>query len=150
MIVPCFDSTVRVPPLRHRSQDIGALATHFLRHSARSEDISFTPAAIRQLSRLPWNRNLAQLQAVVNKIVRTKRNGAIDVGDLPPECQSIVRRSLTHLESLERDAIVEALRTHGDNKSAAAEHLGMSRATIYRKIRGYGISAVPTNEPPQP
>ncbi|WP_285320746.1 helix-turn-helix domain-containing protein [Pseudarthrobacter sp. lyk4-40-TYG-27] len=150
MIVPCFDSTVRIPPLRHRSQDIGALATLFLRTSARCEDISFTQAALRQLARLPWNRNLVQLRAVVNKIVRSKRSGVIDVGDLPPECQSVVRRSLTHLESLERDAIVEALRTHGDNKNVAAEHLGMSRATIYRKIRGYGISVTPTNEAPQP
>jgi transcriptional regulator of acetoin/glycerol metabolism len=143
MIVPCFDSTVRIPPLRHRSEDIGPLATFFLRRSAHSEDISFTPAALRQLARLPWNRNLVQLQSVVNKVVRTKRNGDIDVGDLPPECQSTVRRSLTHLESLERDAIVEALRTHRENKSAAAEHLGMSRATIYRKIRGYGITVDP-------
>lgn len=143
MIVPCFDSTVRIPPLRHRSEDIGPLATHFLRRSAHTEDISFTPAALRQLARLPWNRNLAQLQSVVNKVVRTKRNGVIDVGDLPPECQSTVRRSLTHLESLERDAIVEALRTHRENKSAAADHLGMSRATIYRKIRDYGIAVAP-------
>lgn len=139
MIVPCFDSTIRIPPLRHRSQDIGPLASHFLRRSAHSEDISFTPAALRQLSRLPWTRNLAQLQSVVNKVVLTKRNGVIDIDDLPPECQSTVRRSLTHLESLERDAIVEALRTYRENKSAAAEHLGMSRATIYRKIREYGI-----------
>lgn len=145
MIVPCFDSSVRIPPLRHRSEDIGPLATLFLRRSAHTEDITFTPAALRQLARLPWNRNLIQLQAVVNKVVRTKRNGDIDLGDLPPECQSTVRRSLTHLESLERDAIVEALRTHRENKSAAAEHLGMSRATIYRKIREYGITAGPSS-----
>ncbi|MEW1822279.1 helix-turn-helix domain-containing protein [Arthrobacter sp. NPDC080031] len=143
MIVPCFDSTVRIPPLRHRSQDIGPLATALLHRSAHSEDISFTPAALRQLARLPWDLNLAQLQSVVNKIVRTKRTGVVDVGDLPPQCQSSVRRSLTHLESLERDAIVEALRTHRENKSAAAEHLGMSRATIYRKIREYGIAVAP-------
>lgn len=141
VIVPCFDTTVQVPPLRHRLQDIGPLATRFLRRSARRDDISFTPAALRQLSRLTWDGNLTQLQTMVSNIVRNKRTGMIDVGDLPPECQSTSRRSLTPLESLERDAIVEALRTYQGNKKVAADHLGMSRATIYRKINEYGISA---------
>lgn len=144
MIIPCFDITVRIPPLRHRSEDIGPLATHFLRRSARNEDIYIAPAALRQLARLPWDRNLTQLQSVVTKVIHGKRTGAIDIGDLPPECQSTARRSLTHMESLERDAIVQALRIHQENKSAAAQHLGMSRATIYRKIRGYGIAVSPT------
>jgi transcriptional regulator of acetoin/glycerol metabolism len=52
---------------------------------------------------------------------------------------AVGRRTLTPLESLERDAITQALIDHGGNKGQAAEHLGMSRATIYRKIRGYNI-----------
>lgn len=140
VIAPCFDSTLRIPPLRHRPEDIGPTATFLLRRLARNADISFTPAALRQLARLPWDGNLAQLRSMVNKIVRTKRTGTVDLGELPPECRSMVRRSLTHMESLERDAIVAALRAHRDNKKAAAEHLGMSRATIYRKIREYEIS----------
>jgi transcriptional regulator of acetoin/glycerol metabolism len=146
VIAPCFDITLRIPPLRHRPQDIGPIATSFLRRLAHNADISFTPAALRQLARLPWDGNLTQLRSVVNKIVRTKRAGIVDIGELPPECQSTVRRSLTHLESLERDAIVEALRACRDNKKAAAEHLGMSRATIYRKIREYGIATSPVRE----
>nr|WP_253945522.1 helix-turn-helix domain-containing protein [Nocardioides sp. zg-DK7169] len=43
------------------------------------------------------------------------------------------------METLERDAIIEALDLHGGDKAAAAGSLGMSRATIYRKIRDYGI-----------
>ncbi len=63
----------------------------------------------------------------------------IELRDLPAECWAIGRHRLTPLESLECDAIVQALLdAHGD-KAAAARRLAMSRATIYRKIKGYGI-----------
>ena len=73
-------------------------------------------------------------------VLRTTRAGAVELDDLPPQCRSTSRRSLTPLESLERDAIVQALADHAGNKTDAAGHLGMSRATIYRKIRDYGIT----------
>jgi transcriptional regulator of acetoin/glycerol metabolism len=63
----------------------------------------------------------------------------ITVADLPPECRASTRRLLTPLESIECDAIVQALLNTEGNKARAAQQLGMSRATIYRKIREYGI-----------
>ena len=62
--------------------------------------------------------------------------------DLPPECRATTRRVLTPLEAIECDAIVDALLDTDGNKAEAARQLGMSRATIYRKIRGYGLSPV--------
>ena len=59
--------------------------------------------------------------------------------DLPPELHTVSRRVLSPLESLERDAIVRCLNATGGNKAEAARALGMSRATIYRKIHDYGI-----------
>ena len=56
------------------------------------------------------------------------------------------RRLLSPLESMERDAIVQSLLDHHGNKVKAAESLGMSRATIYRKIHEYGI-VTPAAEP---
>ena len=58
--------------------------------------------------------------------------------DLPPECWTVSRRLLNPLESLERHAIVASLLDHDGSKVKAAEALGMSRATIYRKIHEYG------------
>lgn len=46
------------------------------------------------------------------------------------------------LERAERDAILEALRTHGGNKARAAKALGIARATVYRKLRSYGIQGI--------
>jgi transcriptional regulator of acetoin/glycerol metabolism len=91
------------------------------------------------LARSTWPGNIEQLWQVIRRIVRHKRVGSIDPADLPPECWTVSRRLLSPLEALERDAIVQALLDSGGNKAKAAESLGMSRATIYRKIHGYGI-----------
>jgi transcriptional regulator of acetoin/glycerol metabolism len=63
----------------------------------------------------------------------------IQPSDLPPECRTVSRRLLSPLESIERDAIVQSLLDTAGNKVKAANSLGMSRATIYRKIHEYGI-----------
>ena len=95
--------------------------------------------AMTLLARSTWPGNIEQLWQVIRQIVRRKRVGSIEPADLPPECWAVSRRLLSPLEALERDAIVQALLDSGGNKAKAAESLGMSRATIYRKIHGYGI-----------
>jgi sigma-54 dependent transcriptional regulator, acetoin dehydrogenase operon transcriptional activator AcoR len=67
----------------------------------------------------------------------------IQTSDLPPETQTVSRRLLSPLESMERDAIVQSLADANGNKVKAAHSLGMSRATIYRKIHEYGIVGMP-------
>jgi transcriptional regulator of acetoin/glycerol metabolism len=72
-------------------------------------------------------------------VSRKRRSGVVEPQDLPAECHATTRRQLTKMESLERDAIVDALAANHGDKGAAATAVGMSRATIYRKIRDYGI-----------
>src|SRR5690242_19509336 len=91
------------------------------------------------LQRAGWPGNIGQLWQVLKKVAQHRRTGAIQPDDLPPECRTLSRRLLSPLESMERDAIVEALLDSGGNKMRAARSLGMSRATIYRKIHEYGI-----------
>jgi transcriptional regulator of acetoin/glycerol metabolism len=110
-----------------------------LRTLAPSRDLQISPRAVNQLARHPWPGNATQLRDVLRRVLAAKRSGTIELADLPPECMAVGRRTLTPLEALERDAITRALADHGGNKGKAAEHLGMSRATIYRKIRGYNI-----------
>jgi transcriptional regulator of acetoin/glycerol metabolism len=73
--------------------------------------------------------------------VQHRRSGVIQPGDLPPETRTVSRRLLSPLEAMERDAIVRSLIDWDGNKIKAAEALGMSRATIYRKLHEYGIVA---------
>ncbi|WP_217996908.1 sigma-54-dependent Fis family transcriptional regulator [Nocardioides jensenii] len=133
-----FPRTVSVPPLRHHLEDVPALV-RLLLNRAGAPELILSKAAMNQLMRLPWTGNVTHLKETLAMLVRTRRSGVVDVADLPPECRSTTRRSLSRLEVLERDAVVEALTTHGGDKVAASESLGMSRATIYRKIRDYGI-----------
>ncbi|OBG33134.1 siderophore-interacting protein [Mycobacterium alsense] len=139
-LLPLFAHTVTVPALRHRMDDLEELVPLLLREITRGADVRLAPDAMRQLGRLPWPGNVAQLRRVLTETVARQRSGIIGADKLPPECRSITRRTLTQLEALERDAIVRSLQDHDGNKQEAARALGMSRATIYRKINDYGIA----------
>jgi len=133
-----FPRTIAVPPLRHHLEDVPALVRHLLSRAGIT-GVTLSGAAINQLMRLPWADNVSHLRKVLTAVARRRRSGVVELDDLPAECHATTRRHLTRMEALERDAIVDALATHSGDKTAAAATLGMSRATIYRKIRDYGI-----------
>lgn len=135
-----FPRTVDVPPLRHHPEDVPDLVAHFMNRMTRRGELTCSSAAMRMLMRHPWPGNVEQLQQVIRKVVAARRTGVIEVGDLPSEIWTTARRVLTPLEAIECDAIVKTLLKTGGSKPEAAQLLGMSRATIYRKIREYGIS----------
>ena len=134
-----FPRTIDVPPLRHHIDDLADLVPHLLSQLPDGDRVSCPPAVVSHLSRLNWPGNVSQLQRVLRYVLQHRRAGAIEVADLPPEARSTSRRVLTPIEALERDAIVNALRDTGVSPTTAARRLGMSRATIYRKIRQYDI-----------
>jgi sigma-54 dependent transcriptional regulator, acetoin dehydrogenase operon transcriptional activator AcoR len=134
-----FPGTVEVPPLRHHIEDLHELVPFFLGRLGRQGGITCSPGAMQLLLRAGWPGNIEQVWQVLQRVVRHRRNGAILPQDLPPECWSVSKRLLTPMESIERDAITAGLLASNGNKAQAADALGMSRATIYRKIRQYGI-----------
>jgi len=134
-----FPATVEVPALRHHAEDLAELVPFFLARLSQQGRLTCSPAAMQLLRRHNWPGNAAQLWDVLRQVVQRRRAGSIMPKDLPPECWTVSRRVLSPLESMERDAIVESLRDHGGNKIRAARALGMSRATIYRRIHEYGI-----------
>ncbi len=131
---------MHLPPLRHRIEDIEELVPCLLRDVASGSDVRLAPDAMRQLTKLPWPGNVAQLRRVLIETVARQRSGIITADKLPPECRSVTRRKLTQIEALQRDAIVRSLEENDGNKREAALALGMSRATIYRRMRDYGVS----------
>ncbi|WP_448625975.1 sigma-54-dependent Fis family transcriptional regulator [Geodermatophilus sp. URMC 64] len=146
-LLSAFPRTVSVPPLRHHIEDVAELVPHLLSRLGHGSVVTASPEVMRVLTHNRWPGNVDQLVAVLRKVVAKRRSGVIGVRDLPPECRVTTKRVLTPLESLECDAIVEALLDAGGSKVEAARRLAMSRATIYRKIRDYGIS-VPTAAQP--
>lgn len=140
LMLPFFTHTVTVPALRHRIEDLEDLVPLLLKELTRGADVHLGSDAMRQLAKLPWPGNVAQLRKVLAETVALQRSGIIGVDKLPAECRSLARRKLTQLEALERDAIVRSLQENSGSKADAAEALGMSRATIYRKIKEFGIA----------
>jgi transcriptional regulator of acetoin/glycerol metabolism len=134
-----FPGAVELPPLRHHIEDLHELVPFFLARLNPHGPSACSPAAMHLLLRSNWPGNTEQLWQVLRRVARHRRTGTIHPGDLPPECWSVSRRLLSPLESIERDAIVQTLLDHHGNKAKGAGSLGMSRATIYRKIHEYGI-----------
>lgn len=139
-LLPHFARVVVVPPLRHRIADLDDLVPLLLARLTHAE-VTVSPAAMSHLKRMPWPGNVEQVRVMLRDIVRIRRAGSIQVSDLPGEFRATTRRQLSPLEAMERDAIASALDGHGGNKEAAAASLGMSRATIYRRIKEYGITS---------
>jgi len=134
-----FPSTVELPPLRHHIEDLHELVRFFLAKLNPDGRLGCSPEAMQLLVRYSWPGNTEQLRQVLRRVVQYRRTGLILPGDLPPECRTVSRRLLSPLEAMERDAIVQSLTDFAGNKVKAAKSLGMSRATIYRKIHEYGI-----------
>ncbi len=135
-----FPSTVSVPPLRHHVEDVEQLVPFLLNRLGCGGQLVCSPEAMHLLLRSSWPGNVTQLVEALRHVVRHRRTGVVQPADLPPDVQSSSRRRLSTMESIERDAILLALQDASGNKALAARSLGMSRATIYRKIHDFGIT----------
>lgn len=136
-LLALFPRTVQIPPLRRHVEDLSELVPLLL--SRLRGQLTCSPAAMHLLMRASWPGNVPQLYQVLKCVAQRRRVGAIQPADLPAEYRAVARRPLNRLESMERDAIVHSLEDTEGNKIKAARLLGMSRATLYRKIHEYGI-----------
>jgi transcriptional regulator of acetoin/glycerol metabolism len=135
-----FDlATVTVPPLRERLGELPVLVAELTARQDRPA--RWSSEAIDALARRRWEGNLRELESVVTRTL-INSSGLIRVADLPLDVrQEAGRKHLTRMEQAERDAIVAALAASGGNKAIAAEELGISRSSLYRKIDRYGLAA---------
>jgi transcriptional regulator of acetoin/glycerol metabolism len=134
-----FLSSVTVPPLRHRIDDVRDLVPVLLARHAAGTTVECSPEVLQTLLRREWPGNVAELEEVLQAALARQRSGRIRLEDLPEDLHAQSRRVLSSWESLERDAIARTLVKTRGNRTEAAAQLGISRATIYRKIHAYGI-----------
>jgi len=128
---------IDIPPLRERSEDIAPLARHLaqrLGHSKLGEPF------IQELVRQPWPGNVTELDRVLRSAAVRARFQPLQVEHLPRSA----RRSnggvpLRGLRKQEADAIIAAL-DQSATRTEAAERLGISRATLFRRIKTYGLN----------
>lgn len=138
LLVDRFPVSIRVPPLTRRAGDVPALVAALADRCGGSQ-LRWSSEAIGMLVRCAWPGNVRELEAVVSRIASRRTKGHVGVEDIPVEYRSASPPSLTVLEQLERDAIVQALGGAGGNKVDAAAELGISRSTLYRKLKAYAI-----------
>ena len=127
-------------PVRTYQQDFTALAKSVLRALDSGSSLGIVPSAVQLLAAHSWPGNIRELRAVLEHAARARPCGDIVESDLPPAYRSMARRQLTLMESAERDAILSALRAADHNRVAAAAELGISRTTLYDRIRRYHIT----------
>ena len=134
-------TAVEVPPLRLRPDDVPVLARALARrHGSPTLHQGVRPEAAQLLARLPWPGNVRELENVIRLALQRRHVGDLRIEDLPADTRPAgVRNAATALQRLEAEAIVEALAAAGGNKRRAAQALGVSRSTLYRKLRAYGI-----------
>jgi hypothetical protein len=140
------ETIVQVPALRDRPEDVLPLAQHAAMR-ARGRQVGFTPAAQTALADYAWPGNVRELHRVVKQAAH--RTDVIDLRHLPTALLSDSTHRLTRIETFERDEIVRILTQPGITMRAAAAELGMSRATVYRKIAQYGIRIPSAERRPQ-
>jgi len=141
---------VSLPPLRARRDDIPALVNHFLRRYNRRfrRDVKgITPDALAALTAYEFPGNVRELENVIERAFAMGAREQITFADLPPlgNAISIPATSATatgtvpKLADVEKDLILRALAFYKDDKEAAASALGISRRTIYRRLKEYGM-----------
>jgi transcriptional regulator with PAS, ATPase and Fis domain len=137
-----------VPPLRERLEDIVPLAVHFVKRFADKlgrPAPALSAEVVERLVRYPWPGNVRELEKAMERAVVLARRDTIGLEDLPPAVAgepgpgpSPGRRWQT-LEDVEKAHIVATLHEAGWNQARAAELLGISRTTLWRKLREYGV-----------
>jgi len=141
---------LNVPPLRERREDILPLARVLLAGSAlwmKRKISGLTPAATDQLIRYAWPGNVRELENAMERAVALSPGTRVELEDLPEEVRQArpipvaSDGTVRPLDSIEKDYILEALALNNGNQTRTAEQLQIGSATLYRKLKSYGLIA---------
>ena len=138
---------IRIPPLRERPEDVAPLAAHAVRRIAtrlRRPVRGLTPEALALMSAYPWPGNVRELENAIERAVNVASGELITPGDLPASLTLARAERPQPAESApddERARLVATLDRCRWNQSRAAASLGMSRTTLWRKLREHRIEA---------
>lgn len=136
-----------LPPLRERQDDIPQLANHFLKQYSqkyRKEFSSFTSSAMELLQRYPWPGNIRELQHAIERAIIMAEGNQLDSRDFfflsaKPASEKAPVSNTLNLDDMERSTIQRAIDKNGGNISKAAKELGLTRASLYRRLEKYGL-----------
>ena len=141
---------ITMEPLRKRAEDIPLLVEHLLDKLTvqLSRPLKVSPEALQALMEYPWPGNIREIEAVMERAAFLFEGSQIELDNLPP---AIARRSalvkgkplvqpIQTLMDVEKSAILTATQAAQGNLTKAAQALGISRTTLWRKMKEFGIS----------
>ena len=147
---------IQLPPLRQRPMDIPVLTAYFLNlfnATLKKSMTGFTPRAMELMGRYSWPGNVRELKNIVERAMVLSKSAVIDVDMLPREIAGLQygTEEAAHgppvnglrkktLADVEREHILVVLRAEGNNRTAAAKVLGISRSTLQDKLKKYGAA----------
>jgi DNA-binding NtrC family response regulator len=146
--------TIHLPPLRQRRQDIPLLVQAFIRHCSAENAKpvrEITAEAVNTLMAYDWPGNVRELRNTIEQMVVLARGERLTLRDVPAAIRggadltkiSVVRPGTTMtVEEAERQLIVQALKETDGNRTRAAQRIGMSRRTLHRKLKKYGLESL--------
>ncbi len=141
---------LHVPPLRERRDDVLPLARVLLADAAlrmKRKIAGLAPAAADQLLRYEWPGNVRELENAMERAVALARGTRVDLEDLPEEIRQAFPTPVATsgrvrpLEEVEKEYILAALELNGGNQTRTAEQLRIGSATLYRRLKSYGLIA---------
>ena len=144
--------TIKVPPLRERGEDVALLLDHFNRQIAAQtgqEPLIFREPALAALLAHGWPGNVRELKNLIVRLHLVVRDRIVEVAHLPADlvaapsagAPASVVTDVASIDEITRQAVLRAIEAQGGNLSKVAHALGISRPTLYRKLKLYGIKA---------
>jgi DNA-binding NtrC family response regulator len=140
---------IHVPPLRERTEDIPPLVRHFVKLAAGRMGLeqppSVSPRGMNLLMVQAWRGNVRELENIVERAMALDRDGIIGMDDLPYDVtprseDKLIDQALQSyltLKQLEREYILEVMAACGGSRVKTAERLGITTATLWRKLKQY-------------
>ena len=143
---------IKVPPLRERDDDILLLAEHFLEKFSKEQNKiikGFSPEAMDKMIKYSWPGNIRELFNAVERAVILAKGNFIKKHDIIIEGQNNIKNNIEVeneenfepelLKNIEQKAILKTLKAMKNNKSATAKKLGITRKTLHKKLKEYGV-----------
>lgn len=137
---------LRLPPLRERKEDISVLANHFLAYFKRKyhkPEMELSAPAMSQLQRNPWRGNIRELKHAIERAIILSESDVIDAQSFSvmpiSEKQTEIAVTSCNLEEVECSVIRAALKNNQGNISKTAKDLGITRASLYRRMEKYEL-----------
>ena len=139
---------IKIPPLRERREDIPLLAEHFLNQYSkkyRKEISKISDQAMEELRQYSWPGNIRELQHAIERAIIMSDNDEVEPGDLflqsreGDQDMGSIGMDNMNLDDVEKAVIKKALDLHEGNISKAADDLGLTRASLYRRLEKHGL-----------